>query len=180
VQRVTDLVGKTIVTSETGEKIGRAADLLLSPTGNRVIGVVVGGGVLAGERVLAYEDVKTLGRDTIIARSQQHVMDPRQWHERGIGTWRSSSLENKLVVAWDGREVGTIADIYVDEHTGEVEAYDVAHRAFAGLIVRPRVLLRPGDLTLGPDVVVVSSETADRLEANERETKAAKADDHGR
>lgn len=168
-QRASELVGKTVVTADSGEKVGRAADLLVNDGGDHVIGIVIGGGVLASERVLPFEDVQTLGRDAIVARSQQRVVDAREWHGRHIKASRSSGLKDRRVVTRDGREIGTITDVYVDELTGEVQAYDVADRTFAGLISRRRLLHRSGEVTVGPDAVLISPEAAARLEAAEED-----------
>lgn len=164
-QRVSQLVGKPIVTADTGEKVGHAADLLVSPAGDRVIGVVVGSGVLGSERVLPYDDVQALGDDAIVARSQERVMSPAQWQERGADSSRSSSLKDKQVVTTEGRTIGTIKDVCVDERTGEIEGYDLGDRIFGGLISRRRMLPRSGDVTLGRDVVVVSQAAAEALDA---------------
>ena len=65
----------------------------------------------------------------------------------------------------DGRQIGTVHDVYIDPDTGHVEGYEVRERVFAGLVSRLRVLPRSGDVTIGPDVVIVSSEAAAQLEA---------------
>lgn len=67
-QRASKLVGKPIVSTDTGEKVGHALDLLVNSVGDQLVGVVVGSGALGSERVLPYENVQVLGEDTVLAR----------------------------------------------------------------------------------------------------------------
>jgi uncharacterized protein YrrD len=171
VQRAAQIVGKLIVTADTGEKVGEAADLLVDESGQRIVGVVVRSGLLGRETVLPYEEVQAVGGDAIVARSQERVMTPQEWHEHGPHASRSSSLKNRRVVTTEGRQLGTIRDMCVDERTGAIEGYELAERVFAGLIMQYRILPRSGQVTLGPDAVVVSQAAADALDATA-------ADDH--
>lgn len=156
-QRVSELLGKTIVAADSGQRIGRSEDLLLSANAERVIALVVRRRLLGSERVVLYDDVQTLGRDAIITRTTPREMGAHEWHECQIEAHRSSSLKGKRMIGRDGREVGTVADVYVDEDTGEVQAYDVAEQAFAQLITRHRVLPRPDEVIVGPDALIVST-----------------------
>lgn len=164
-RRVSELVGKPIVTLDTGEKVGHAADLLVDSSGDHLVGIVIGGGVLSGERVLPYDHVQALGEDTIVARTQHGTLGAREWRDHDRDASRSSTLKGRRVVTRDGRQIGTVHDVYIDPDTGHVEGYEVRERVFAGLVSRPRVLPRSGDVTIGPDVVIVSSEAAAQLEA---------------
>jgi uncharacterized protein YrrD len=82
VQRLSELMGKAIVTADTGEKLGTVADVLLDDDGARVAGVVVRGGWMSKERVLPYEGVQTLGRDAVVVRSGRELMDVKEWRGR--------------------------------------------------------------------------------------------------
>lgn len=81
-QRLSELMGKAIVTADTGEKLGTVADILLEDDGHRVAGVVVRSGWMGKERVLPYEGVQTLGRDAVVARSSRELMGSREWRDR--------------------------------------------------------------------------------------------------
>lgn len=81
-QRLSELMGKPIVSADTGEKLGTVADVLLDDGGNRVEGVVVKSGWMGKERVLPYANVQTLGRDAVVVRSGRELMEPREWRDR--------------------------------------------------------------------------------------------------
>lgn len=161
--RISELVGKSILTADSGEKLGTVADLLLENA--HVVGIVLGGGWFGGEKILPFTDVQAVGRDAVVARSQGGVVDARQWHEQKRQAARASHLRDKLVVTTGGRQIGAVRDVFVDERTGTIEGYDIAWRAFAGLMSRHTTLPQSDDIKLGPDALIVSEEAAAGLEA---------------
>ena len=76
--RVSELVGRAIVAAESGERIGTVSDVLLDPASQRVLGLVIAGGLLSSEHVLPISDVQTLGTDTVVARSATAVVGPNR------------------------------------------------------------------------------------------------------
>jgi uncharacterized protein YrrD len=167
-RRVSEYVGKPIVSADTGEKVGTVADVLVDAHAARIIGVIIGGGILSSEHVLPYSDVQTLGSDAVVARSREHVMSARAWHESANDAARSSTFKNKRVITVTGRELGVVRDLYVNEHTGIIEAYDVAGPGFMKLVTRRNVLPGSAAVTVGPDALIVSEEAAREFENEPR------------
>ncbi len=163
-QRVSSLIGKSIVSAANGELVGKVADVLFDPASSRTVGLVIAGGMFASERVLAYDDVQVLGRDAVVARTVDGVMDPKAWHAQGLASERSSALTHKPVMTDAGRRLGAISDVYLNETTGAVEALEVSRSALGGLVNRHSVLPQPGVVTIGRDAVLVSEDTARLLE----------------
>jgi uncharacterized protein YrrD len=82
-QRASDLIGKPVVASDTGEKLGTVSDLLLDDAGDRLIGLVVKhGGFMKGENVLPASAVQTLGRDAVVSRTGAELVPGREWKMR--------------------------------------------------------------------------------------------------
>lgn len=163
-QRVSDIVGKPIISAESGEKLGKVSDVLVDREGSRVVGVVMRKGLLASERVLPYGDVQALGDDAVVARSERGVIGPQEWNDRGVESARSSTLLDKRVLTSGGHRIGAVKDVHLDEETGMVQGYEVAAPAYAGLVQRRAVLPRTGDITIGRDVVLVSDAAARAFE----------------
>ena len=156
--RVSEIVGKPVVSAESGESVGKVTDLLVDANGDRLVGVVVRRGMFGTEHVLPYTDVQAVGRDALVARSDHGVVGPREWHERHIDAARSSTLKDKRVVTNHGRQLGAVKDVYVDEHTGTIEGYEVEGRSFGGLVGRRSTLPRSQGVSIGPDAVIVSDD----------------------
>jgi uncharacterized protein YrrD len=165
--KVSDLVGRTVVSSETGDRLGRVADVLLEPHSDRALGLVIGGGLFEGEHVLPIGDVQTLGTDAVVARSAQGVLDAKQWRERRIDAARSSALKHRRVLTTGGRMLGEIDDVLLDD-TGVVEAFEISRPAFGGLVRQRSRLPQDSQVTIGDDAVLVSDAAADAMERNGR------------
>ena len=163
-RRVSEYVGKPIVSADTGEKVGTVADVLVDADAGRIVGIIVGGGLLTSEQVLPYADVQVMGGDAVIARSRQRIVGAREWRATGSDAARANTYSNKRVITTGGRELGAVRDLFVNENTGVVEAYDVAGTAFTRLLQRRSVLSQSADVTVGPDALIVSEEAAREFE----------------
>ena len=159
-RRSNDMTGKTIVTSESGEQLGKAADLLVSKDGHRIVGVVVSSGMLNSEKgVLPFHDVRSLGGDVIVANGREPLLDHEGWQAQRVETVRSSHLLHKRVVTTDGRDVGRLSELCIDEGSGTITGFEIAEPAFAGLVQHRRVIDASGEIVIGKDLVLVTSVT---------------------
>jgi uncharacterized protein YrrD len=80
-RRATDVIGKPIVSADTGRRLGTVADLLLDDEGHGLTGVLVKNGMFRHEHVLPVEAVQSFGGDAVVTRSES-MMDAREWHNR--------------------------------------------------------------------------------------------------
>lgn len=153
--RVSELIGKAIVSTETGNRLGRVSDTLLEEGGVNVVGIVVGGGLVASERVLPFPDVQTLGGDAVLARTDAGMRSSKEWHRSGIKATRSSALRGRPVVTAAGQRLGEVSDLLLNDETGAFEGLEVAEHTHAGLRRKRAILRASRDLRIGPDVIVV-------------------------
>jgi uncharacterized protein YrrD len=161
--RLSELVGRPVVAQDAGARVGQVADLLAD--GERIIGIVLAGGIVASEQVLPFADVQKLGEDTVLAASAAGVLDARQWAKTGTAAQRLGSLRRRQVLTTAGHILGVVSDVYVDE-SGSVSGYEVESRGFGGLVKRHRMLPAAG-VTVGPSALVVSQEAADAFAAED-------------
>ena len=80
-KRATDVIGRPVVSADSGRKLGTVGDLLLDDAGIEVVGLVVRHGRLKGEDVLPAAAVHSLGPDAIVSRSDE-LIDGREWRDR--------------------------------------------------------------------------------------------------
>lgn len=80
-KRVSEVLGKPIVSATTGEKLGNVSDLLLEENGRELIGLVVKPGVMRREAVLPVSAVQSIGRDAVISRSAE-LIPAGEWQAR--------------------------------------------------------------------------------------------------
>jgi uncharacterized protein YrrD len=102
--RLGELVGRPVVSQDAGAKLGEVADLLVH--GERVVGIVLAGGILKSEHVLPFSEVRLLGEDTVIALPTTPLVSPKQWGQRGITAERLSNTSKKQIVTTGGHTLG--------------------------------------------------------------------------
>jgi uncharacterized protein YrrD len=79
-QRVTQLMGKTVVSADNGERLGTVTDVLLDDVDHHMVGLVVRrGGIVKSEHVLPSDSVQTFGRDTVVSRTAADLISARDW-----------------------------------------------------------------------------------------------------
>jgi sporulation protein YlmC with PRC-barrel domain len=100
---VSEIIGKPIVSAETGDRLGSVSDALVEDGGVKVVALVIRSGMLAKDRVLPFRDIQTLGGDTVLARTDSGVRGPRDWHRAGVKAMRTSELTGKPVVTAGGQ-----------------------------------------------------------------------------
>ncbi len=149
--KVTGLIDKAIVSGNSGEKLGRVADVLLHSDSLYVLGLVVAGGMLKSEQVLPFAEVQTLGTDAVIARSATGLITAKEWHARPVVATRASTITKMPVLTASGRAIGHVHDLLLNEQ-GTLEALELS----GGGLLRRRstVPIVPG-LTIGSDAVLI-------------------------
>ena len=150
--RITEMLGKPVVSADTGEKAGHVEEVLLDASHHHAVGVLVSDGVLSHQRVLPFGDVQTVGADTLIVRTVSTICDATAWIAEGRAAHRSSELRGKAVVTSDGVRAGRIDDLVAEDDTGAVTALELASRKRAA---RRTIVLVLDDLELTHEVVVV-------------------------
>lgn len=155
VHRVSDIIGKPVVSAESGDRLGSVSDALVEPEGVSVVGLVVGGGVLAKEHVLPFGDIQTLGGDTVLARTHAGVVAPREWRRGGVKATRSSKLRGRPVLTAGGEKLGEVSDLLVDEHTGAFDGLEISAHQLAGLRTKRSIVRARDQIRIGRDAVVV-------------------------
>ena len=153
--RLGDVIGKTVVSVTSGAKLGTISDALLQPGGEGVIALVLGGGLLAKEHVLPLEDVQTFGADAVLARTDERLMNAREWRQSETSAVRSSAVRGRRVVTASGTEIGHVSDFVVDETSGAFDGIEVESRSFGGLRTHRRTIPASAAPRVGPDAIVV-------------------------
>jgi uncharacterized protein YrrD len=148
------LLGQAVVDAATGHSLGSVADLLFDDEGRRVTGLVVERRrLLSRPRVVPFERIHAFDRDAIVATSC-HVAGQRASDLPSAG-----ALEGRPIVTAGGRLLGTLRDVYFDEHTGRVMAYEVSSLAPRRICRRRRVLYLHSQPIVG-DIIILARRPA--------------------
>ncbi len=94
-KRASDVIGRPVVSADTGRRLGVVGDLLLDDSGHHLLGLVVTHGAFRGEDVLLVESVQSLGTDAVVSRSDT-LVSAREWRNRDRATDASGAAGRQL------------------------------------------------------------------------------------
>jgi uncharacterized protein YrrD len=141
-----DIVGLT-VRDESGRRTGTVSDVVFDDASRHVIGVTVRRGRFRRQHeFIAIQYVRSIGRESLVADTGRACP---------ASDGRENALQGKLVVSRTGQSLGRIKDVYIDETTGEVKAYQIASDAPAGTDRQGLLILADSRPIIG-DVMVVT------------------------
>lgn len=193
--RASELDGRAVVDLDAAEKLGRIEQVILNPDARRVAGFVVArGGSLFGPSahvVVPASAVHAVGPDAVTVH---HAALDRT--DADVETLpRTSDIVGRKVVSTEGRLLGIIDDILINDTDGRIVGYELAdgdgaaklghlfgtHREHHRVMLRADVPLRTGrDLIVAPADAVIDTDgdhapAAADSSAGAREASAAAA-----
>ncbi len=169
-----DVIGKPVVAYDSGENLETISDLIFDQDSNRLLGFLVDeGGWFSSSKVLPINRVKSIGIDAVIVSSKDAITTANHIPEIKQVLERNNILKDTRIMTLDGRNLGTMVDLYFDAQTGMVEGYEVSGGLFADAYSGRSFVPAPHTLKIGEDVAFVPSETADLMEEQVGGIKAA-------
>lgn len=167
-QRISSVIGKSFLSQETGEKLGKVQDALVNVDERRVLGFIVKeGGIFSSGRIVHMQDVRAIGPDAIMVDSSDVVDGLTEERELARAASASEHIKGVRLVTEDGRDLGTIADLEFEPVTGHVTGYVVTGGAISDMYSGASVLPVEHVLSIGKSVAIVSPEAVELLERQE-------------
>ncbi len=169
-----EIIGKAVIAYDTGEKFETVLDLIFDQTSNRLLGFLVDeAGWFSSSNVIALQSVQSIGPDAIIVPSKSVEVSASEIQPIDRVLEHNNIMKGTKIVSTDGRDLGKMIDLYFDEHTGDIEGYEVSGGIFADAYTGRSFVPAPETLKIGKDVAFVPSETADMMQEQVGGIKAA-------
>lgn len=164
-RRGTDLIGKIVVAYNTGERIERIQDLIFDQQSDRLLGLLVDdGGLFRSARVIPFAQVQAIGLNAVIVPSKAAVVKIKKAPEIRAIVKRNNVLKGTRILTTNGRDLGTMIDLYFDEQTGVVEGYEVSGGLFADAYSGRCFVPATKTLKIGENFAFVPVETAELMQ----------------
>lgn len=127
--KVSEIIGKSVVSMSDGEKVGTVQDVIIDSGQLRATAIVLGG--TPGQGYLPFETVKSIGNDAVTIETAQVI----QWATQvNAATGRPTADLKKLpVMDASGTELGKLQDILVDIPSGQIVSLLVAGGGVFGI-----------------------------------------------
>lgn len=169
-----ELIGKPVITYDTGERIASIKDLIFDENENSLLGFLVAEkGWLSQAKVLPLYLVKALGVDAVIVPSKDAIA-PAGEHENIHKILADRNVLNGTrIMTTDGRDLGKLIDFYFDETSGAIEGYETSGGLFADAYSGRSFVPATHTLKIGEDVAFVPVETIASMEEQVGGIKAA-------
>ncbi|MGB3204871.1 MAG: PRC-barrel domain-containing protein [Crinalium sp.] len=159
-----DIIGKPIITYDTGKQIEKVTDLIFDHNTNYILAFLVSdSGWFNAAKVIPIEEVHAIGTDAVIVKWKFAVVAAKKIREVKKILNCNHVLKDTRVMTTDGRFLGTMIDLYFDERNGQIEGYEVDGGMFAHPETGRSFVPAPQTIRIGVDVAFVPPETVDLM-----------------
>lgn len=148
-----DVIGLDVVVAETGERLGRVEDVLVTHPAGRIVAFLLEGS--GGEAaVFPFEEVRAVGEGAILVESGACPLSTRRKGRLRVLLHRHRGVIGRRLLGAGGEDLGTIEDLDFDPASGRVTGYEVSGGLLEDLRAGRRFLPVTPGMVFGPDAVV--------------------------
>lgn len=153
------LMGLSVVGQQDGKKLGTVKDLFFDHESDQLMAFVLEEKDLFGLMaavIVPWREVKSIAGDVVMVTNEQSpikLKDDPQVREMAT---RETVLSGTHVLSQDGQQIGTLADMFIDETSGRVVGYEVSGGFFADTLRGKKFLPAPPGLSIGHDAAIAS------------------------
>lgn len=159
-----DIIGKVVVTYDTGLKIERVRDLIFDQESNQILGFLVQEkGLFRDARVIPLEEVLAIGTDAVVVGSKESVAKAHKHPEIKAILHHDNILKGTRILTTDGLDLGTLVDLFFDNRSGAIAGYESSGGLFSDVYSGRSFVPAPKTLKIGRDVAFVPPETAELM-----------------
>jgi uncharacterized protein YrrD len=151
------LLGTSVVGQADGRNLGVVHDLLFDHDTDELLAFVLAEKDLFGlidAQIVPWREVRSISGDVILvesAASKIHLKDePRI---RAIAK-RETVLSGTQVLSQDGQQLGTLADMVIDETSGRIAGYEVSGGFISDTLRGKKFLPAPPGLSIGSHAAI--------------------------
>jgi len=125
----TDLIGLSIIASDSGQTLATTQDFIISPEADRLIGLLIKKGGWTGQaQVVPWGEIVVAELTAIIVRSDASIVDADDVPDIQSVLESNKRLRGTRMCTTDGVDLGVIVDLFFSRKTGMTEGYEVCGR----------------------------------------------------
>jgi uncharacterized protein YrrD len=129
VRRARDAIGLTVITQDSGKKVGRTQDLVLDRQGQTVLGVLLDeAGWFKEAQVVPWASVRVMGLDALIVDTETSIKKASDVPEMKEVLERGYVLKGLRIHTTQGLDLGEVEDVLFDPAGGSVEGFMLSGR----------------------------------------------------
>lgn len=160
-----EIIGLPIYAYHGGKEIAQVKDIFFDQYTNKMLGLFVDtGGWFSNARLIPWEHVFAVGPDAVVVRTEDVITLAENMPGATETMERDHFIEGTKILTTDGKDLGTMNDIYFDTESGRIEGYEVTGGLFADAYTGRSFMPAPKVFTIGKDAAFVPPETADMMD----------------
>src|SRR5688500_7534111 len=125
-KKASEIIGLPVVTFNRGTKIYDVEDLIMDPERRQVLALVVEEkSAFHSAKAVPFGRINTIGPHAVIVPDGRAVIDVNR-DPVLKGLYNDQVIRGLRVLSDDGRKLGQVQDMVLDDKTGEIRGYDVS------------------------------------------------------
>ena len=160
------LLGLSVVGQQDGEKLGIVRDLLFDHDSDQLLAFVLAEKDLfglIGAVIVPWREVKSIAGDVVLVTNQHSPIKLKDDPQARAMAKRETVLSGTQVLSQDGEQIGTLADMFIDEASGRVVGYEVSSGFIADTLRGKKFLPAPPGLAIGEEAAIASPQAEAHL-----------------
>ena len=161
------ITGLQAIALDNAADLGHVLDLIFDHDADECLGILLREqSMFHAAQVVPWSDIRVIGKDAVMIESENSVMAPGDDARLRAVMERDTHLSGTKLLTETGDELGSFADIYIDENTGRVIGYETSGGLVSDTMTGKRYIPaeKTGDLHVGDDVLMVAPQTAAEFE----------------
>jgi len=152
---VKELLGQPVITLNSGRRVGSIQEILYDPGANAVTAIILSKPPVAGgAKAVAAGHVVLFGADVTLVDDESSVITLSEGPDARSGSRAATSVLRTQVITNDGRRLGEVSDITLDEH-GIVIAYQISQNVIRDTLHGRQQIATAQVYAVGEDAVLV-------------------------
>jgi uncharacterized protein YrrD len=162
------IIGLNILSQNDATELGSVRDLIFDHDTDELLALLVSEKDLFGlidAQVVPWSEVRAIGPHAIMVPSSESKIKAGDFPRVRDVMNRDTALSGTRIVTSDGKEIGTLADMYIDDETGKIVGYEVSGGFFSDTLSGKRFMDAIPAMPIGKGVAVVPPEVATQFES---------------
>ena len=152
-RRLAELLGLPVISRSNGEILGEVDDVIYLPTSSQIKGLVIRS---KEQYYTESNNIYKIGSDVIIINHSSLLTEYQK--SPGIGiTEDNGTILGETVITNDGKEIGAVNDLVIDENDYRVVGYEVSGGVIQDVLQGRNILSLDDDITYGKDALIINN-----------------------
>lgn len=154
--KISEILGSKVLSLRDGKNIAQIKGVLYNPVQNKVVGLIVKQNFWTNTKMIAYQDLRSIGHDAVMVDSNfavKPITFNKDFHK--VINSKDNFFTSSKIFTDDGTELGRVNDVFFDPQSGKIEELELYEGLVQNANSEKRRIQISQIVTLGKEVVIV-------------------------